>query len=66
MASMSYCRFENTVEDLRRCVSDLQNNRRLSESENEYRHRLYELAQEYIEAYDCYEPETKYDEDEDY
>ena len=62
MSSMSYCRFENTADDFSKCVSDLQNNRQLSEREDQYRHRLYELAQEYIEAYDLYEPEPEDDE----
>ena len=65
MSSMSYCRFENTAVDFEQCVSDLQEGRKLSEREERFRHRLYELAQEYIEAYDEYSPVSEEDDDEE-
>ena len=51
--------------DIEQCVSDLQEGRKLSEREERFRHRLYELAQEYIEAYDEYSPVSEEDDDEE-
>lgn len=51
--------------DLEACVSTLQDNEALSESEEIYRHRLYELAQEYIEAYDNYVPVQEEDDEDE-
>jgi hypothetical protein len=64
MAYMSYCRFEGVAGDLCECVSDLQDGKPLSESESIYAKNIYELAKEYIEAYESYEP-IKEDEEED-
>lgn len=58
MASMSYCRFENTTPDLWACVRDLEDGKVLNQYEEPYRHRLYEAAKAYIEAYENYEPRT--------
>lgn len=57
MASMSYCRFENTSIDMANCVSDLEEAYTFDELDhNEYetgsRKRLYELAQEYVAQYE--------------
>lgn len=65
MAYMSYCRFEGTAGDLCECVCDLQRNKPLSESERRCAKNIYELAQEYIEAYENYEPEEEQDDEED-
>ena len=42
MGNMSYCRFENTLSDLRDCYNNLDDN--LSGSEREYRQQLIELC----------------------
>ena len=62
---MDYCKFENTAEDLARCVKHLKRNEPMGNGyEEHYRQELYELAKEYIQAYDRYSPE-EYEEDED-
>lgn len=64
MGFMSYCRFENTTPELWACAEDLENGKVLSPYEEPYRHRLYEAAKAYIEAYENYEPrEDEDDED---
>jgi hypothetical protein len=40
--NMSYCRFENTLKDLKDCFEHMDDN--LSESEKEYRSRLIALC----------------------
>jgi hypothetical protein len=57
MASMSYCRFENTSIDMSNCVNDLEDAYSFDELDhNEYeagsRKRLYELSKEYISQYE--------------
>lgn len=42
MSNMSYCRFENTLNDLRDCYEHLHND--LSDSETIARDELYELC----------------------
>ena len=49
MANMSYCRFENTYDDLQDCSYNMDDN--LSESEEEYRKLLIELCVEIAENY---------------
>lgn len=44
MHNMSYCRFENTLADLRECVEHLHDD--LSERESLYREELIELCKE--------------------
>ena len=61
MASMSYCRFENTTPDLWACVHDLENGKILNQYEEPYRHELYKAAKAYIEAYEKYEPNEEED-----
>ena len=56
MASMSYCRFENTTPDLIACARDLESGKVLNQYEEPYRHRLYEAAKAYITAYENYKP----------
>lgn len=45
MSNMSYCRFENTYQDLRDCLTAVEeiSNKRLSKTENQYAHRMFEL-----------------------
>ena len=54
MANMSYCRFENTANDLQDCLDNLNSQDRdgepLSKSETEYRKRLIELCQEVVDS----------------
>ena len=49
MANMSYCRFENTYRDLLDCYHNI--DRRLSESEHQYRERLVDLCQDILNDY---------------
>ncbi len=42
MGNMSYCRFENTYNDLVDCYENMDND--LSESEEKYRKRIIELC----------------------
>lgn len=55
MANMSYCRFENTSNDLADCVNALKNeglNSLESSYEKNGAKRIYELCKEYIELYE--------------
>ncbi len=63
MASMSYCRFENTTPDLWVCVEDLERGKVLNQYEEPYRHRLYEAAKAYIKAYENYKPKEEEDDE---
>ena len=65
MASMSYCRFENTTPDLWACTQDLEKGKVLNPYEEPYRHRLYEAAQAYIKAYENYTPKPEEDDEDD-
>lgn len=54
MPNMSYCRFENTVNDFRDCLNDLEEQEsleHLSDREKTQAKRLFDLAQLYIEIY---------------
>jgi len=48
MSNMSYCRFENTLDDLRDCQEHAQDND-LSESENDARNALLQLCAAILE-----------------
>ena len=66
MASMSYCRFENTSIDMANCVGDLEEAYTFSDLDHsEYeigaRKRLYDLAQEYISQYERLLEAEEYD-----
>lgn len=65
MASMSYCRFENTTPEVWACTEDLERGKVLNPYEEPYRHELYEAAQAYIKAYENYTPKPEDDEDDD-
>ena len=49
---MSYCRFENTFRDLEDCVDALVDNEDLSEREANFAHRMRNLCEEYLDAYE--------------
>lgn len=51
MANMSYCRFENTLNDFKDYVHNIENYDDLSDSEQKAADRLYMQAQVYIDAY---------------
>lgn len=50
--NMSYCRFENTFRDLEDCVDALVDNDDLSEREANFAHRMRNLCEEYLDAYE--------------
>ena len=50
MANMSYCRFENTLSDLRDCLYNLDSPE--SESEERAARSLYHVAKKYVERYE--------------
>ena len=50
--NMSYCRFENTFRDLEDCVDALVDNNDLSEREANFAHRMRNLCEEYLDAYE--------------
>ena len=66
MASMSYCRFENTAGDLWDCVEDLNKGKVLNQYEEPCRHELLKAAKAYIEAYENYVPRPEDDDDEEW
>ena len=49
MPNMSYCRFENTYNDLMDCYNNMENVN--SESEKQYRQRLISLCHDIIQDY---------------
>jgi len=57
MANMSYCRYENTLNDLKDCFRAMQNeseDHELSKSEKRCKDQLIALCQQIIEFNDCY------------
>ena len=63
MANMSYCRFENTYSDLSDCVCALNDGKEISEREMYYATNMCKLCEEFIEAFDSYEPKTEEEDD---
>lgn len=53
--NMSYCRFENTVQDLQDCYDNLLDD--LSEREARARRQLIELCRDIINEWEAYEEE---------
>jgi len=51
MSNMSYCRFENTYQDLEECYSHLEDDN-LSSSEFRYRQDLIELCRNIVQEAD--------------
>jgi hypothetical protein len=54
MANMSYCRFENTLKDLRDCYKDMSETDfyELSETEQQARNKLIALCKDISEQYE--------------
>lgn len=50
MANMSYCRFENTYNDLKDCYNNIED-RDLSESEEMYKDKLVDLCKRIAEEF---------------
>jgi hypothetical protein len=44
MSDMSYCRFENTLKDLKECLVAILNNEKLSESEKNAKEQLVQVC----------------------
>ena len=61
--NMSYCRFENTFRDLEDCVDAIVNDEDISEREANFAHRMRNLCEEYIQAYDEWEELQEYNEE---
>ena len=73
MANMSYCRFENTADDLDDCVNAIDemieamydpesehDQKSLSRSEEEYRRQLREHCERYLRACEAYEDQREF------
>jgi adenylosuccinate lyase len=54
MGNMSYCRFENTLKDLRDCYKDMSETdfNELSETEQQARNKLIALCKDISEQYE--------------
>jgi hypothetical protein len=57
MANMSYCRFHNTLEDLRDCYDNMDDGD-MSEAEKQARKRLIQLCREIADNYGDLEDEA--------
>lgn len=64
MASMDYCKFENTSHDLFRCLNALKRGEHISEEEMVYAKRMRGYCEEYCEAFDEYEPKEEEEDEE--
>lgn len=62
MPNMSYCRFQNTYQDLMDCYENL-NDSDLSHNERRYREKLIELCQDILDEYDPQEEEDEENDD---
>jgi hypothetical protein len=63
MANMSYCRFQNTAQDLRDCVTVVEeaydlDDLDLSNDETYAMQRMRNLCQDFLDAYECLEEMT--------
>ncbi len=67
MANMSYCRFENTIGDLRDCREAIENGNPLSEREAKFAKKMVQECKDFLKAVkDCGITENvDVDEDED-
>lgn len=52
MPNMSYCRFENTFNDLKDCLTSMENEDELSESEQKFKEKLIKLCSTISEYFD--------------
>ena len=60
MANMSYCRFQNTYQDLKDCIESIEYRtdiKDLPETEKKYALKLRELCREYLELSEVEEEE---------
>jgi hypothetical protein len=59
MANMSYCRFQNTYQDLKDCIESLDRTdiKDLPDIEKKYALKLRELCEEYLELSEVEEEE---------
>ena len=64
MTNMSYCRFENTLEDLRDCYEHIDETLS-NKDEHKARIRLYKLCQKVTEAIELEDLEELFDEEVD-
>ncbi len=51
MGNMHYCRFENTLADLRYCYDDMEESESMSQQEKKARKRLIKLCQRIADDY---------------
>ena len=51
MSNMSYCRFQNTLSDLRDCEEALDEDAKLSESEEHAKQELLRLCERLVQDY---------------
>lgn len=51
MGNMSYCRFQNTLEDLRDCYESWDSEKELSQEETKARARLLKLCKDIVDDY---------------
>ena len=56
---MSYCRFQNTYQDLKNCVESITSLHDLSKTERFYALKLRELCKEYLELSEVEEEEEE-------
>jgi hypothetical protein len=50
MANMSYCKFENTLRDLRDCAASMDDDEELSQTESDAKDALIELCRDIIDT----------------
>ena len=50
MSNMSYCRFENTIGDLRDCVEAIEEGKPLSEREARFAKKMVQVCKDYLAA----------------
>lgn len=65
MGNMGYCRFRNTLGDLRDCVDALADGGPSSKEELDAMQEMIEVAQEFLAAAESFEPEEDYEDDTD-
>lgn len=53
MSNMHYCRFENTLSDLRDCYEDMEESDSMSTEEKRARKRLIKLCRDIANDYEC-------------
>ena len=56
--NMSYCRFRNTLGDLRDCVNALEEGAEMSYEERNAAQSMRDMCERYLEAYDEYQEQN--------